>query len=296
MVLPQQLNPGAFDDYVGATSVEAGVRALADGKGTPVAGGTDLWLQKDLGVKPSGSRLVNIRRIASLRGIEERGGRIRVGALATMTDVLDSDLLRRLAPVLPATADRFASVQIRNVATIGGNIVNASPAADFVVPLLCLDAEVELACWRGEKVATRRLPLAELLVGPGRTRREPSELLTSVHFATPPADFHAAFCKSGPRPALEIARVSLCLAGRRAARRLTCVRLALGAVAPTPVRCRQTENMLEGAALDEGTIRRALDSLESEIAPIDDVRSSAWYRRHLARTYLEEELRRVVEG
>jgi len=292
----QATSPRSFDDYVSATSVEAAVRALADGDGTPVAGGTDLWIQKDLGVKPFAGRLVNIRRIAALRGIEERGGRIRVGALTTMTEVLDSDCLRRFAPVLPATADRFASVQIRNVATIGGNIINASPAADFVVPLLCLDAEAELACWRGERVATRCLPLGDLLAGPGHTRREPVELLTAVHFDTPAADFHAAFCKSGPRPALEIARVSLCLAGRLVDRRLTCVRLALGAVAPTAIRCLRTEATIEGAVLDDTVLRHALECLDSEIAPIDDVRSSAWYRRHLARTYLEQELRRVLEG
>lgn len=296
MALPQHQKPLTIEDYVDATSLEAAVRALADGVGTPVAGGTDLWIQKDLGSRPFGTRLVNIRHVPEIGGIGERDGRIRIGALATITEILESDLLRRVAPVLPQTADRFASVQIRNAATVGGNIANASPAADMVLPLICLDAEVELAAWRGEQIAVRRLPLAKFFTGPGQTRREPNELVAAVWFARPAPDVHATFHKSGPRPALEIARVAVCLAGRRHERRLVSVRLACGAVAATPIRCPRTEALIEGAVLDEDTIARALASVRREIAPIDDVRGSAWYRRHLACAYLEEGLRRVAQG
>lgn len=296
MLLAQDLKPLEIEEYVDAVSLEKAVRALADGDGTPVAGGTDLWIQKDVGKRAFGPRLVNIRRVAGLGGIAESGGRIRIGALATMTEILESPLLGRVAPVLPATADRFASVQIRNAATVGGNVANASPAADMVLPLLCLDAEVELASWQGERVVTRRLPLAAFFVAPRRTRAAPGEIITAVYFDRPAAGFHAAFQKSGPRPALEIARVALCIAGRREGRRLSAVRLAVGAVAPTPMRCPRTEAAIEGAALDSVAIARALESLGHEIAPIDDVRGSAWYRRHLAATFLEEELGRVAQG
>lgn len=296
MPLAQELKPIEFEEYVDAVSLEMAVRALADGSGTPVAGGTDLWIQKDIGKRAFGRRLVNIRRVAALGGIAEEGGRIRIGALATMTEILESPLLLRAAPVLPATADRFASVQIRNAATVGGNIANASPAADMVPPLLCLDAEVELARWHENRVATRRLPLAEFFAGPGRTRAASGEIITAVFFGRPAAGSYAAFHKSGPRPALEIARVGLCLAGRREGRRLLSVRLAVGAVAPTPIRCPRTEAAIEGAALDEAAIARAVETLGQEIAPIDDVRGSAWYRRHLAAAFLEEELGRVAQG
>jgi CO/xanthine dehydrogenase FAD-binding subunit len=296
MALPQHQKPHAFEDYVDATSLERALRALADGAGTPVAGGTDLWLQKDLGAKPLGTRLVNIRRVPELGAIEERDGRIRVGALVTMTDILESALLRRVAPVLLQTADRFASAQIRNVATVGGNIANASPAADMVLPLICLDAEVELAAWHEEWPVARRLPLAAFFTGPGRTRREPSELIAAVWFDRPAPGFDAAFHKSGPRPALEISRVAMCLGGRRQGRRLSGVRLAYGAVAATPIRCPRTEALIEDVALDEPAIARALECLRREIAPIDDVRGSAWYRRHLAAAYLEEELGRVAQS
>ena len=296
MALAQELKPLAIEDYVDAVSLEMAVRALVDGAGTPVAGGTDLWIQKDLGKRTFGPRLVNIRRIAELGGIGECEDRVRIGALATVTEVLESSFLRRIAPVLPATADRFASVQIRNVATVGGNIANASPAADLVLPLICLDAEVELASWHEERIVRRRLPLATFFTGPGQTQRRPEELIVAVLFDRPPSDFHAVFQKSGPRPALEIARVAMCLAGRRAGRRLASVRLAFGAVAPTPIRCPRTEAAIENVALDDAAIARALESLRREITPIDDVRGSAWYRRHLASAFLEEELGRVAQG
>ncbi len=294
MVLPQRYSPPVIERYVNATSLEAALKALAEGDATVVAGGTDLWAQKNAAGGQWGRTLVNIRRVPEIAELSEATGRIRLGTLVTIAEILESNLLKHLAPVLPATANRFASVQIRNAATVGGNIVNASPAADMVLPLMCLDAEVELASWRDDSIATRRVPLTEMFTAPGRTVRQPDELLTAVEFAAPGPDFHAVFCKTGPRPALEIAVVSMCLAGYAAERTLTDVRLAYGAVAPTPVRCPKTEQAITGVPLDDAAIAAALDCVEAEINPIDDVRSSAWYRRHLARTFLEQELRHVA--
>jgi xanthine dehydrogenase FAD-binding subunit len=296
MSLPQFQKPPAIEEYVNAGSLAAALEALADGNATPVAGGTDLWVQKDEGKKPVGRRLVNIKRVPELKGISENGGTVRIGALVTMTEILESDLLQSKVPVLPATADRFASVQIRNAATVGGNIVNASPAADMVIPLMCLDAEVELAKLDGGKTVTRRVPIAEIFTGPGTSKREPNELVTAVAFAVPKNGFHAGFCKTGPRPALEIAMVSLCLAGTVKDGALVGPRIACGAVGPTPIRARRAEAALDGVKLDAATIAKALETLDSEIAPIDDHRGSAWYRRRLARAYLEQELSHVAQG
>jgi CO/xanthine dehydrogenase FAD-binding subunit len=296
MTLPQLQEPPAIEEYAAPTSLKAALEALADGAGTPVAGGTDLWVQKDEPGKAVGSRLVNIMRVPDLEGIAEKSGRVRLGALVTMTQVLESDLLRKKVPVLPTTADKFASVQIRNAATIGGNIANASPAADFVIPLLCLDAEVALASLKSGKVATRTIPIAEIFTGPGRTKIAPSELITGVEFELPKKGFHAGFAKTGPRPALEIALVSLGFAAYLDGKALTNVRVALGAVAPTPIRARKTEAMLEGKAIDDSLIESACDSLDNEIKPIDDHRGSAWYRRRLARAYLMQELGNAASG
>ncbi|HUT48516.1 MAG TPA: xanthine dehydrogenase family protein subunit M [Alphaproteobacteria bacterium] len=296
MTLPQLQEPSAFEEYVAPTSLKAALEAMADGAATCVAGGTDLWVQKDEPGRTIGKRLVNIKHVPELAGITETAGGIRLGALVTMTQVLDSALLRKMVPVLPATADKFASVQIRNAATVGGNVANASPAADFVIPLLCLDAVVALASLKAGKVATRTIPIAEIFTGPGRTKMVPGELITGVKFAVPKAGFHAGFAKTGPRPALEIALVSLGFAAYLDGTTMRDVRLALGAVAPTPIRAHKTEAVLEGQTIDAELIERASDALDKEIAPIDDHRGSAWYRRRLARAYLTQELSNAVAG
>ena len=132
------------EDYAAAATLEQAVRFLAGGGAAILAGGTDLMVEAGRAVSAC-RRLLNIRRLDALRGINAADGRVRVGALTSVSELLEDPTLRALAPILAATADRFASDQIRNMATIGGNICNASPAGDLIVPLLVLDAELELA-------------------------------------------------------------------------------------------------------------------------------------------------------
>ncbi|MCB1368530.1 MAG: xanthine dehydrogenase family protein subunit M [Rhodobacteraceae bacterium] len=285
-MLPQNKRPPEIEDYVSAQSLAEAVAAMADGQGSALAGGSDLWAQKDSGNGRMRKRLVNINRVSDLRGISEAGGVIRLGALTTMTELLESTLLRDKVPVLAETADRFASSQIRNVATIGGNIANASPAGDAVLPLIGLDAQVELVSKRGK----RNLPLDSFFRGPGKTVMEADELIVAVEFATPPNGFHGVFCKSGPRPALEISVVAMCLTGVLKGGKLTGPRLVFGAVGPTPMRCVKTEALIDGKALDDALIAEALAIMATEIAPIDDFRASKWYRTQMAQTFLEAEL------
>ena len=296
MALPQNQTPLVIENYVNAQSVGEACEALAQGDGLIVAGGTDLWVQKDEGVKSFGSRLINITRIPELQKIEIGEDKIRIGALVSMTDVLNDEALKDITPVLAATADKFASAQIRNAATVGGNIANASPAGDFIIPLLCLDAEVELACWDNGKISTRRIAMNEFFTGPGKTKRAAEEMIVALEFAKPDSGHHAAFCKTGPRPALEISIVSLGFAANVSGGTMSNVRIACGAVAPTPVRCTKTEQTLEGQAASDETIAKALESISEEISPIGDVRGSAWYRQRLVRAYLEQELRNVAQG
>lgn len=285
-----------IEAFYAPTSLEEAVKELAAGDVAIVAGGTDLMVTANGALRRIKRGLMNIRHLPDMDTIAETGGRIRIGALATMTDILESDLLRSKAPILPATADRFASVQIRNAASVGGNIANASPAADMVIPLLCLNADVELASWKDGAVSTRTLPITDYFTGPGKSKREPGELIAAVEFDAPGGNIHAAFCKTGPRPALEIAIVSVGFMAKVSGGTLSDVRIAFGAVAPTPIRAPETEKLLDGQALDDDLIARALESADTEIKPIDDVRGTAWYRRRLARVYLEEELRNVLEG
>jgi xanthine dehydrogenase FAD-binding subunit len=273
----------AVERYLAPQSVEDATKALAGGEVSVFAGGTDLMVQTRLGARAFRPVLMNVCRIRGLRGIEQSDGHVRIGALTTITDVLASNLLRDVAPVLVHAADCFASPQVRNSATVGGNICNASPAADMVVPLLVLDAVVELASWAHGGVVSRTVALDELFAGPGETTMEPHELLTFVRFPVPEPDAFAVFGKCGARPALDIALASVGVAGVKRNGTLHRARVAFGAVAPTPIRGRRTEAALEGA------VRTA----EQEIAPITDVRASAWYRTRLVSDLTRKLLRDV---
>jgi CO/xanthine dehydrogenase FAD-binding subunit len=213
--------------------------------------------------------------------------------VTTISEIRSNPALAEIAAVLVEAAEHFASEQIRNAASMGGNLCNASPAGDMIPPLLVLDASVELASWRDGAVQTRRIPLERFFVGPGKTVKLPEELLTAIVFDRPAADFVGKFRKSGPRPALEISTVSVAIGARVANGRLSDVRVAMGSVAPTPLRARHVEAALEGKPLDTATIAAAVAGAADDAKPIDDVRASAWYRSHLVRVFVEEVLNDV---
>jgi len=279
------------EEYVAPATLAEAAQALADGQATVVAGGTDLMIQTREGQRAYARRLVNIRRVAGLSGVKAEGNTVRIGALTTMTQILNEPTLAEVAPVLCQTADKFASDQIRNFATIGGNICNASPAGDCIPPLMVLDAAVELTRWNDGAAVTRSLALNEFFTGPGRTVMAVDELLSAVTFDRPSPGFTADFIKSGPRPALEISTVSAALGAVRKDGLLSNVRVALGSVGPTPLRAVQTEAFLEGKTPGPDIAARAAEIAAAEISAIDDVRASAWYRRHLVGVYI----RRLLE-
>ena len=278
-----------IEAYAAPDSLAEAARLAAGGAATVLAGGTDLMPQSQSGKLRLDGTLLNIRRIPELAGISRTGDTVRIGALTTVADILADPLVARHAPVLAETADCFASDQLRNMATVGGNICNASPAGDMIVPLLLLDAEIELASWSDGAVRSRTVALAAFFTGPGATVRRADEILTEMRFEVPGERFVAGFRKFGPRPALEVAMAAVGIAGNRSDDgALTGVRVAFGAVAPTPIRGRRTEEMLEGRVLDSDTIAAAARTAADEVAPISDVRASAWYRRHLVHVMTEE--------
>jgi CO/xanthine dehydrogenase FAD-binding subunit len=279
--------------YLAPRRLDEALQAMADGDATVLCGGTDLAPQTESGMRQYKSKLLNIRRIEGLGGIETMGGEVRIGALTTISEIRCSPALAAIAPVLVEAAEHFASEQIRNAASVGGNLCNASPAGDMSPPLLVLGASVELACWREGVMQTRRIPLDHFFVSPGKTVKLPEELLTSIVFDRPAADFVGRFRKSGPRPALEISTVSVALGARVADGRLSDVRVAMGSVAPTPLRARHVEAALEGKPLDAATIAAAVAGTAEDAKPIDDLRASAWYRGHLVRVFVEEVLNDV---
>ncbi|MFH1844757.1 MAG: xanthine dehydrogenase family protein subunit M [bacterium] len=284
-----------IEKYVIPTDLAEAVRLLAEHDATLLAGGTDLMPRTRTGGMATAPLLVNLRKIPELRGITTVDQRIRIGALTTVTEILRDRTLRQAAAILPETADCFASDQVRNSATIGGNICNASPAGDLIIPLLLLDAELELASWVDGAVVRSSLPLSDFFVGPGQTRLAATEILLAATFALPPPERVAYFEKFGARPALDISIVSVGIAGTRQNGSLHQVRVAFGAVAPTPLRGRQTEAFIEGQVYSEQFIGQAGRLAAEEVSPITDVRATAWYRREMIRILTGRVLRHVLQ-
>ncbi len=282
--------------YFAPSSIEQALECLKDGDVTILAGGTDLTPQSKAGRVAIGHTLMNIRHIAPLSGIAIEGNDIFIGALSTITEVMEHPLVREHLPVLAEACNHFASDQIRNAGTIGGNICNASPAGDTLVPLLVLDARVELASMPDKEVNRRLLPLSTFLVGPGKTQRLPGELFTGLRVALPQANHVARFYKHGTRPALDIATISIGIAGTRKDGALTNVRVAFGAVAPTPIRAALTEKALEGRKLDDAAIDEVAAVARDEVKPIDDVRASAWYRKEMIHNITKRILGHVAQA
>lgn len=272
--------------YAAPRSLDEALDLLKAGNVSILAGGTDLMPQSRSARSPLRPTLLNIRRIADLGGISSTTDTIRIGALTTITELRDSALVRERLAALWQACDQFASDQIRNAGTLGGNICNASPAGDTLVPLLVLDARVVLAARPNGAIKTRTVPLADFLLGPGKTARAADELLVAVEIPLPAQNAVSAFFKFGTRPALDISVISIGLAATRAGDRLNNVRLAFGAVAPRPIRCAAAEAALEGKTLDDGTIAAAVAAADHEIHPITDVRASDWYRREMVKNML----------
>jgi carbon-monoxide dehydrogenase medium subunit len=256
-----------------------------------LAGGTDLMVQIERG-RVAPRHVVGLHRVPGLAGIEANG-RIALGAGVTHRAIERAPALGGALRCLIEGAEVIGGHQVRNVATVGGNLANASPAADLVPCLLALDGMVRLVGPGGE----RELPVERFLLGPNRTARRPDELLTLVSLPALPAHSSSAFLKAGRRRAMEISVV--CVAARLTldASRERCLeaRITLGAVAPTTVRAREAERALEGRPVGGEAFARAATAAQEACRPIDDVRASAAFRRHLVGVLVRRALDRCVE-
>jgi CO/xanthine dehydrogenase FAD-binding subunit len=265
--------PG-YELLVPKTLAEALERLAAEpGRWRPFAGGTDLMVLLQAG-KLDHRCFFSIWRLPELRGITIASDSITLGCLTTYTDVLGHETLRREFPLLAAAAAQTGGVATQNRGTLGGNIVNASPAADTPPALLVYDAEVEHLSLRG----SRWLPYRDFHTGYKTSRLGADELLARIRLPRNMAGFIHYYRKVGTRNAQAISKV--CFAGVKN-NRTGEVRIALGSVAPVPLRCWKTE-----AAVREG--RDGLAALAEEIKPIDDVRSTAAYRLRVSQNLLTE--------
>ena len=279
--------------YAAPTTLEEASEILRAGNVTVLAGGTDLMPQTKAGRLQFQPVLMNVRRVPELGGIDDQGTMVRIGALVTITELLESQLVRERLNLLWQACNHFASDQIRNAATVGGNVCNASPAGDTLVPLLALNARAVLASKPNGALQLRCVPLTEFFLGPGRSCRAPTELLTAVEVPLPPAGFRGEFYKHGTRPGLDIAAIAIALGARRDGAVLRDVRVAFGAVAPTPVRAPRTEAAIEGRPIDAAMLETAARTALEEVHPISDVRASDWYRRELIHNMIKRVLMHV---
>jgi CO/xanthine dehydrogenase FAD-binding subunit len=254
---------------------------------TPIAGGTDLMVQITGELRDPPARLLDLSRVEALRGIALQDGALVLGARTTYTEIRRSALCREHLPVLCEVAATIGAAQIQNRGTLGGNVANASPAGDTLPILLATDAAILVGGQRGE----REIAAADFFTGYRTTALEPDELILHVRFPLPKGR-EVRFRKVGTRRAQAISKVVLSLAWRNlGGTGWTDVRLALGSVAPTPIRASATEAVLEGAMPTPEVADRAAETLAGELEPIDDVRSTAEYRRIVAARVLHRLLR-----
>jgi CO/xanthine dehydrogenase FAD-binding subunit len=232
--------------------------------------------------------VVNLKRIPGLSAIAVTAGAIRLGALATLTALIEHPVVAAEYPVLPFTARYMGSPAIRHLATVGGNLCNASPAADLSPVLLVLDADVGVAGPAG----ARRLPLGDFFRGPGQTVLGPGELLAWVELPRKHAGWDVRYERLDVRRAMDIAIVGVALALRRSGARVAEARLALGAVAPTPLRVPGAEAALVTGGLVPAAVDRAAELAMAAARPIGDVRATAEYRREMVGALV----RRAVAG
>jgi CO/xanthine dehydrogenase FAD-binding subunit len=261
---------------------------LAAGPARPIAGGTDLMvaLTGELGEPPD--RIVDLWGLDALRGIAIDGEAISLGALTTYTEIRRSAVCREHLPGLVEAAATIGAAQIQNRGTLGGNVVNASPAGDTLPVLLAADASFVVGSARGE----RTIPANEFWPAYRRTALAPDELLLRIRIPLM-AGWELRFRKVGTRRAQSISKVVLALGWRDGggASAWTDVRLALGSVAATPIRATATEAVLWGRAPTPETADKAAETLARELHPIDDVRSTAEYRRLVAARVLHRLVR-----
>ncbi len=275
--------------YFAPESVQEAIEFLQErGSGSrPLAGGTDLVVQMKEGSTkfPLPSSLVSLRRVQELKGVEfsEAEG-LRIGAGATMAELAASADLRDRFSAIAEGAAVVGSLQTMNMATVGGNFCNAAPSADTVPPLMVFEADAIIT----GPSSQRWLPLDRFFFAPGKTALSPYDLLLELRALAPAAGTGSAYLRHTPRKRMDIAVVGVAaLLTLGTGGMIEKARIALGAVAPTPIRAPEAEAVLEGKIVSEALFKRAAEAAADAAQPISDVRASADYRRHLVRTLTE---------
>lgn len=256
-----------------------------------IAGGTDLMVLMNAR-QLDAEEFLDIWRVDELRGIEDEGDRLRIGALATYTEMIRSPLIEKHAPALVAASRTVGAVQIQNRGTLGGNIVNASPAGDSLPVLAAYDAEVEIGSGRG----TRRVDFNKFYTAYRRTVLESDELVVAVRLPKLKEGERDFFCKVGTRRAQAISKIVMAVKAKTKNEMIEWIRVGVGSVAPTVVRAYKTESLLAGRAITSDLIEQAGQSISLEVSPITDLRSTEHYRRTVTGNVLARLLREIIDS
>jgi aerobic carbon-monoxide dehydrogenase medium subunit len=285
----------AFEMYQPSSLQEASRLLREKGPGGRLlAGGTDLVIaMKEKGLVPK--YIVDLKRLPGLSGVRENSdGSIVIGALTTMREIETDPLLSRKYPFLSHSAAEVGSIQIRNRATIGGNMSNATPSADVAPSLIALQATTKLIGARGERTVT----LDEFFRGPGQTIMNPDEILAEITIPKTSPRLVGEYIKFSPREMMDLAYVGVAVAYATSEEEKKCdgVRIVLGAVAPTPIRAKRAEALLEGQILSEELAEKVGAIAAEEAKPISDVRSSADYRRAMVGAMTKRALLNAAVG
>ncbi len=282
-------------EYLEPTNLQEVIAILTDrgSQAKVLAGGTDLLtLLKERTLKPH--FVVNIKRLNGMEGIVHTPGKgLRIGALTTIRTLETSSLLKEKYPALAQAAHFLGSPQVRNLATIGGNLCNAAPSAETAPSLLSLSASARIAGPKGE----RTLPLKSFFSGPGATVLQEGELLTELLIPGPPPRMGSVYIKHCPRGSMDIAvvGVAVMVALSSVDGRVEECRIGLGAVGPTPFRAMKTEELLRGEKITKLLVREVAKKASEESSPISDIRGSAEYRRQMVRVLTARALLMALE-
>ncbi|MEM3421251.1 MAG: xanthine dehydrogenase family protein subunit M [Candidatus Hadarchaeum sp.] len=276
-------------DYSAPKSLEEALKEKKERKGAYIlAGGTDL-VPKMRGQVIKPVHLIDISGIKELDYIKEQEGEVRIGAATKISRIIDSKV--KIGILLEA-CEKLGNPLTRNKATIGGNLCNASPAADTATPLMVLGAQLVLKSLNGERV----VPVENFFVGPGKTVLKEDEILTEIRIKPPEDGAKAKFVKVGLRKADAISVVNCAVLLKFQRGIVTDAKIALGSVAPTPILTKEAQKILIGNKLSEELVEKCAQIAANEAKPIDDVRGSAKYRKLLVEGCVKKALRELMEG
>jgi len=280
-------------EYIEAKTVEEACSLLSQyaGRVKLMAGGTDLLVSMRKG-KITPFHVVNIKTIPNMDYIYYGKEELHIGALATLDAIESSSLIKERFPIVGASACQVGSPQIRNVATLGGNLCNAAPSADMAPSLIGLEATAKLKGIHGERVVA----LEKFFIGPGQTILQEDEVLIEIEIPNPLPHTRGTYLKLPARTAIDLAVVGVAVVVTLDPRGIQIVdaKIVMGAVAPTPVRATRAEDVIRGKSVEEKLVEEAAQVASEEAAPISDVRGSAVYRKEMVRVLADRALRQVL--